>query len=180
LLASDVEGEIPNEVKTAGKLKQWMNSIEYMNTKKHFLNLHRSGFEQNNTVDIILLGEDDLYYFLEVCIIMQKMFKLTIGDLTLRPRHDMTFYTLFHCNSVECYMMQVVWNRETKADKQKYMKNIYSDSNLDGDMYYKYVKEGSKEDDDDTFVGLMFFIYRSGVGSAPHIIDGLFPFPIHQ
>ena len=50
--------------------------------------------EQNNIVNI-LLGEDNSNYFNEVSIIMQKMFKLTIGDLTLRPRHDMTFYTFF-------------------------------------------------------------------------------------
>jgi hypothetical protein len=68
-------------------------------------------------------------------------------------------------------MMQVVWNRETKAHKQQYMKNVYSNSTSDGDVYYKYIKEVSKEDDDDKFVGIMFFIGGIGVGSAPHILD---------
>jgi hypothetical protein len=68
-------------------------------------------------------------------------------------------------------MMQVVWNRETKADKQQYMKDVlYSDSTLDGDVYYKYIKEGCSKEDDDKFVGILFFIGGTGIGLAPHLL----------
>jgi hypothetical protein len=75
-----------------------------------------------------------------------------------------------------------VWNRESASDKQEYFKNKKKTKNKvsERDLYYKYVKEGDKEDCDMKYLGLMFFIAGTGVGMAPQFRDGRYGIPIHQ
>jgi len=132
----------------------------------------------------IMLGakETECYHYLDVCVAMQTMFKLRIGEIPLIPQPKITFQQLLHVSSPECYLLQVVWNRESASDKEKYTKNKNKTQTKisESDLYYKYVKEGDKDECDSKYEGLMFFIAGSGLGMAPQFSDGRYPTPIHQ
>ena len=132
----------------------------------------------------VMLGatENECYHYLDVCVALQTMFKLRIGEIPLIPQPKITFQQLLHVSSPECYLLQVVWNRESASDKEKYTKNKNKTPTKisESDLYYKYVKEGDKDECDSKHEGLMFFIAGSGLGIAPQFSDGRYPTPIHQ
>jgi hypothetical protein len=90
-----------------------MKTLEFMINKRYFVDHHRSYFAGIKLGDKVMLGakEDKWYHFLDVSVTMQTMFNLRIGELPLIPQPDMTFHTLLHVSSPECYLLQVVWNR---------------------------------------------------------------------
>ena len=146
-----VDPAIASTMKNSWKLKQWMNTLEFMTNKRYFVDHHRSYFAGIQLDGEVMLGarEDKWYHFLDVSVTMQTMFNLRSGELPLIPSQpDMTFHTLLHVSSPECYLLQVGWNRESEADKQEYMKKKKNNKNKkhsEYDLYYKYVKEGDKK-----------------------------------
>jgi hypothetical protein len=85
---------------------------------------------------------------------MQTMFNLRIGELPLMPQPDMTFHTLLHVNSPDCCLLQVMWSRESEADKQECMKKNKNKNQSECDLYYKYDKEGDKHASDLKYLGV--------------------------
>ena len=140
------------------------------------------GLKFKDEKEVMLGAENECYHYLDVCVALQTMFKLRIGEIPLIPQPKVTFQQLFHVSSPECYLLQVVWNRESVSDKEKYTKNKNKRQTKisETDLYYKYVKEGDKDECDSKYEGVMFFIAGSGLGMAPQFRDGRYPTPIHQ
>mgnify|MGYP000016711576 CR=1 FL=1 len=180
------DGVIPSTMKTTKGLKKWMKTREFANNKKYFVAYHPNflrGLKFKDENEVMLgAAENECYHYLDVCVAMQTMFNLRIGEIPLIPQPKITFQQLLHVSSPECYLLQVVWNRESASDKEKYTKNKNKTKTKisESDLYYKYVKEGDKDECDSKYEGLMFFIAGSGLGMAPHFRDGRYPTPIHQ
>ena len=115
--------DIPSTMKTTKGLKKWMKTREFANNKKYFVAYHPNFLRGLNFKDEneVMLGatENECYHFLDVSVTMQAMFNLRIGKLPLIPQPEITFQQLLHVSSPECYLLQVVWNRESASDKEK-------------------------------------------------------------
>ena len=83
----EVDTAIASTMKNTQKLKQWINTLEFMTNKRYFVDHHRSYFLGIKLDDKVMLGarKDEWYHFLDVSVIMQTMFKWRIGELP--PSH---------------------------------------------------------------------------------------------
>ena len=83
----------------------------------------------------VMLGaaENECYHYLDVCVTLQTMFNLRIGEIPLIPQPKITFQQLLHVSSPECYLLQVVlWNRESASGQRE----VHQEQEQDEDQHF--------------------------------------------
>ena len=172
-----VNGEIPAQFRNMTAMNRFMKSDKYKDKHSEFMTHHLSMIDDDpfrNIEDTQMLGEKKRSIVLkELCTLTNFFFGLSQKTLPIVRVRDLTFDDLLiEEETSDLYIMQVTWNRETKET----MINLSGDARMLR-VYRLHVKVCDDEDllkdeYDDQFSGLLFFIGGVNMGQAPHLKYG--------
>eukprot|EP00978_Attheya_sp_CCMP212_P032439 scaffold126575_cov67-Attheya_sp.AAC.7 len=117
--------------------------------------------------------------FKELCTLINSVIGISQTALTMLRLKNLTVTELLDEDNSDCYIMQGTWNRETAQT----MKNLKGNARSLR-IYREHVKECYdevflKDEYDDQFSGLLFFIGGHIQGQASHFKTRIEPLPIH-
>eukprot|EP00978_Attheya_sp_CCMP212_P003026 scaffold6199_cov77-Attheya_sp.AAC.1 len=178
-----VRGEIPTEFRNMTAMNKFMKSDVYKDIHSEFMTHHLSMIDHDpfqNIEDTQMLGEKKRsLMFKELCTLINSFFGLSQKVLPIFRLQNLTVAELLDEDNTDCYIMQVTWNRETKQT----MINLKGDARLLR-LYRRHIKvcddeDLQKDEYDDQFSGLLFFIGGVNMGQALYLKTAVEILPLH-